>query len=335
MRIKRYIFFSIILMLIVAGIVYSQVDKVYTFDVFGVPVTLPVAVWIIVPMFILFLASFFHMSYYSFINFMVLKRYRKDYDTLIDSFADAIMQEPKSHQYKTTEAKNLGNVTDKSHILPVDFKIDTKDERLKKPLDYVKDITNGIYVDIEGFKLSPKNALLVKNYENRLKSEPIFSGVILKNCSEYPQELCQKALQAYITFNDISKIKDYAKLFTFETLMELIEQYATKEKEMLHEQDIEYILQESQMQLNEEEYMQLAKKIKDVLSPDERLKFFGKLKEKDEKSEAAYLYTLLDLEMIEKAKKFLETTAENELLNFKAYLELKECGKNYPLEMFA
>ncbi len=334
MRIKRYIFFSFILMLIVGGIVYSQIDRVYTFEIFGVPVTLPVAVWIVVPMFIMFLASFFHMSYYSFINFMVLKRYRKDYDTLVNSFADAIMQEPRTRQYKTKEARNLGNITDRSHIKPVDFKIDTKDERLKKSLDYVKDITNGIYVEIEGFKLSPKNALLVKNYENRLKNEPIFSGVILKNCNDYPQELCQKALEAYITLNDIAKVKDYAKLFTFPVLIKLIDKYASQEGEVLHEQDIEYILQESQMQLSQSEYILLAKKVKNVLSPDERLKLFGKLKEKDEKSEAAYLYTLLDLEMIEKAKEFLETTAEDELLNFKAYLELKECGKNYPLEMF-
>ena len=334
MKIKRFIFFSLLLILIFAGLVYSQIDKVYTFELLGVPVTLPVAVWVVIPMFIMFLASFFHMSYYSFINFMVLKRYRKDYDTLVQSFADAIMQEPKTHQFKTKEARNLGNITDRSHILPQDFKIDVKDERLKKPLEYCKDIQNGIYVDIEGFKLSSKNMLLVKNYENRLKKEPTFSGVILKNCSEFPDELCQKALLVYITLSDLAKVKDYAKIFNFDTLQKAIEHYASSQEQNLHYQDILYIMQESGMKLCEKEYITLAKVVKKVLAPDERLKLFEMLKKKDEKSEGGYLYTLLDLEMIEKAKEFLETTNEDELLNFKAYLELKDCGKNYPLEMF-
>ncbi len=334
MRIKRYIFFSILLMLLLGGFVYSQIDRVYTLEIFGVPITLPVAMWVVIPMFIMFLASFFHMAYYSFINFMVLKRYKKDYDTLIKSFAQAILKEPKEHQYKTNEAKNLGRVSDKSHIVPQDFKIDIKDERLKKPLEYLKDITNGIYVEIEGFVLSSTNPILVKNYENRLKKEPTFSGVILKNCSQYPQELCQKALEVYISFSDMSKIKEYAKVFTFPTLLILIEHYKNQEAH-LHYQDILYILQESRMKMSEKDYLALAKACKTVLAPDERLKLFEHLKDKDEKSEGAYVYTLLDLEMIEKAKEYLETTHEDELLNYKAYLELKDCGKNYPLEMFA
>ena len=334
MRLKKYIFFSLLLMLALGGYIYAKIDKVYTFEIFGVPVTLPVAIWIVIPMIIMFLASFFHMAYYSFINFMVLKRYKKDYETLISSFANAILREPKKHQYKTIEAKNLGRISDKSHIIPQDFKIDISDERLKKPLEYLKDITNGIYVEIEGFSLSPKNPILVQNYENRLKNEPTFSGVILKKCSEYPNELCQKALEVYISFSDMSKIKEYAKVFTFETLLKLIEHYKAQE-ELMHYQDILYILQESQMKMSEREYLTLAKACKAVLAPDERLKLFEHLKDKDERSEGAYVYTLLDLEMIEKAKEYLETTHEDELLNYKAYLELKDCGKNYPLEMFA
>ena len=333
MRLKRYIFFSILLMLIVGGIVYSQIDSNYTFEIAGIPITLPVAVWIVIPMFIMFLASFFHMSYYSFINFMKLKRYRKDYDKLEGAFAQSIMREPKPHQYKTIEAKNLGVVVDHSHIVPQDFKIDTKAEKIKKALEYVKDIQNGIYVEVEEFKLSPKNPLLVKNIENRLKEEPTYSGVVLKNCDEYPRELCEKALEVYMSFSDISKIKEYARLFSFETLLKLID-IAQKNGMELHYQDILYILQEADMRIGEKEYILLAKKVKSVLAPDDRLRLFEILKDRDEKSEGAYVYTLLDLEMIEKARDFLETTNDDELQPFKAYLELKECGKNYPLEMF-
>ncbi len=333
MRLKRYIFFSMLLMIIVGAVVYLQIESNYTFEILGIPVTLPVAVWIVLPMFLMFLASFFHMAYYSFINFMKLKRYKKDYERLVGAFAQSLMREPKPNQYRTQEARNLGSVVDHSHIVPQDFKIETKSDKLKKALEYVKDIQNGIYVEIEEFKLSPKNLLLVKNIENRLKEEPTYSGVVLKNCDEYPRELCEEALAVYMGFSDISKIKEYAKLFSFETLLKLIET-ARKQDVKLHYQDILYILQESPMKLGEKEYITLAKRVKTILAPDDRLRLFEILKEKDEKSEGGYVYTLLDLEMIEKAHDFLETTNDDELLEFKAYLELKECGKNYPLEMF-
>ncbi len=333
MRLKRYIFLSLLLMLAVGGLIYLKTDATYTVEILGIPVTLPIAVWAVLPMFLMFLASFFHMAYYSFINYMKLKRYKKDYDSLVKSFAQALLREPKTQQYRTQEAKNLGHITDKSHLVPQSFRIDIKDERLKKPLEYVKDIQNGIYVEIEGFQLSPQNPLLVKNLENRLKKEPTFSGVILKNCHEYPKELCQKALEVYMDFSDISKIKEYASVFTFESLLKLIDKAAEK-RESLHYQDLLYILQESKMRLGQREYIELAQRIKEVMAPDDRLRFFELLKEKDERSEAGYLYTLLDLEMVDKAREFLETTNEEEFQNFKAYLDLKDCGKNYSLELF-
>ncbi len=334
MRLKRYIFLSILLIAAVGGLVYLKTDTTYTVEILGIPVTLPIAVWVVLPMFLMFLASFFHMAYYSFINYMKLKRYKKDYDTLVTSFAHALLREPKNWHYKTREAKNLGHITDKSHLIPQDFRIDTKDERLKKPLEYVKDIQNGIYVEIEGFELSPKNPLLVQNLQNRLKKEPTFSGVILKKCQDYPKDLCQKALEIYMDFSDISKIKEYASVFTFETLLKLIDKAAQK-REHVHYQDLLYIVQEAKMELGQKEYIELAKKIKNIMAPDDRLRFFELLKEKDERSEAGYVYTLLDLEMVDKARDFLETTNEEELQNFKAYLELKDCGKNYPLDLFA
>ena len=334
MRLKRYIFFSFLLMLIVGGFVYSQIDSRYTFDFLGVPISLPVAVWIVIPMFLMFLASFFHMAYYSFRNFMVLKKYKKDYEVLATSFANALIREPKSNTYKTQEAKNLGHVSDRCEMVPRDFKIETKDERIKRVLEYVKDIQNGIYVEIEGYKLSAQNPLLVQNIKNRLKEEPTYSGVVLKKCDEYPKDLCKECLKVYMEFSDISKIKDYVKIFDKEILFYLIDLARGKEHLKLSYEDILYIIQEMKEKLDARDYIELAKRIKSLLSPDERLKLFELLKTRDEKAEGGYLYTLFDLEMIERAKEFFETTQEGEWQRFKAYLELKECGRNYPLELF-
>ena len=42
----------------------------------------------------------------------------------------------------------------------------------------------------------------------------------------------------------------------------------------------------------------------------------------------------LELEMIDEAKERLNSHPQNELLKIRAYLDLKNLGKNYPLELF-
>ena len=336
MRLKKYVFFSFVLMLLVGGFVYSQIDSNYTFEIFGVPISLPVAVWIVIPMFLMFLASFFHMAYYSFKNFMVLKKYRKDYETLVDSVSLALLREPKSHNYKTQEGRNLGVVSDNSEMIPRDYKLPVKDERIKRSLEYIKDISNGIYVELEGVNLSPQNPLLVKNIQNRLKDEPTYSGVVLKKCDEFPKDLCKEALRTYISISgDVSKLKEYVKLFDKETLCYLIDEAKKEDRNLeLSVSDLVYFIEHMKDRFDVRDYIELARKVKDLFGPDERLELFERLKALDEKAEGGYLYTLFDLEMIERAKEFLETTHEDEWQNFKAYLELKECGRNYSLDLF-
>ena len=70
------------------------------------------------------------------------------------------------------------------------------------------------------------------------------------------------------------------------------------------------------------------------MSPDELLKLFELLYENIDESENGYIYILLELEMIDKVKEILSSTEPNELLNFKAYLELKNLNKHYNIELF-
>jgi hypothetical protein len=98
--------------------------------------------------------------------------------------------------------------------------------------------------------------------------------------------------------------------------------------------DLVYFIKHMKDRFDVRDYIELARKAKEIFGPDERLALFERLKALDEKAEGGYLYTLFDLEMIERAKEFFETTQEDEWQNFKAYLELKECGRNYPLDLF-
>jgi len=335
MHLKRYTFFSILLIAIIGVAVYSQIETKYTFDILGIPITLPVAVWIIIPMILLYFASIFHMAYYSFKGYMKGKKYKKDYETIVKSLFNAILREPKIQNYKTAEFRNIGSVTDRSNILLTQYNFDCKEDLLRKAVQYVKDIERGEYIEIKEIKLSNDNPIFIKNLENRIQEEPTYSGVILNRCKEFPKDLCKKALNKFLEYGDIAKIKDYSKIFDKESLFNLIDIAKKEERKLeLNVADLIYIIQESKLDLNEKDFIELAKKASDLFMPDERLKLFELLKNSNEKAEAAYIYTLLDLEMIDKAKDELENSEESEFLNLKAFLELKECGRNYPLELF-
>ncbi len=335
MHLKRYTFFSILLIALIGVVVYSQLETKYTFDILGIPVTLPVAVWVIIPMVLLYFASLFHMAYYSFKGYLKGKKYKKDYETIIKSIFNAILREPKINSYKTAEFKNIGSITDRSNIILNEYNFDWKDDTLRKAVQYVKDIERGEYIDIKEIKFSPNNPIYIKNLENKMLEEPTYSGVILKKCNEFPKETCIKALKTFITYAEISKIKDFAKIFDKETLYELIDIAKNEERKLdLNVTDLIYILQESKIKMDQKDYIDLAKTVKELFLPDERLKLFELLKNSDEKAESGYIYTLFDLEMIDKAKDELENSEDNDFLNFKAFLQLKECGRNYPLELF-
>lgn len=335
MHLKRYTFFSFLLIGAIGLFIYSQIEAKYTFEIFGIPVTLPIAAWIVLPMFLLYFASLFHMAYYSFKGYLKGKKYKKDYETIVKSVFNAILREPKQNYYKTQEFRNLGAVTDRANIFLNEYNFDCKEDILKKAAQYVKDIERGEYVEIKELTFSPTNPIYQKNLENRMAEEPTYSGVILRKCNEFGIDMCRKALKVFITFAEISKIKDYAKIFDKDTLYELFEIAKDEKRNLeLNITDIIYILQESQITMSANDYIELAKKVKELYLPDERLKLFELLKNSDEKAEVGFIYTLLDLEMIDRAKDELENSEENEFLNFKAFLELKECGRNYPLELF-
>lgn len=335
MHLKKYVFFSFLIILSVGLFVYSQIGSKYTLEFFGIPVTLSVAFWVVLPMILLFIGSYLHMAYYSFKNYLKIKKYKKDYDKVINSFFSSILREPRQNNYKTQELRNIGSVIDRSYIVIKEFNFDYKEDLIRKAVQYVKDIQRGEFVDIKEINLSPTNPIFQKNLENRMKEEPTYSGVILRKCDEFGRELCKKALNIFITYAEISKIKDYAKHFDKESLFNLLKIAKDKNKDLnLNISDLIYILQESKISMESKEYIELAKEVKELYLPDERLRLFEQLKEIDEKAEEAFVYTLFDLEMIDKAKDELENSEEFEFLRFKAFLELKECGKNYPLELF-
>jgi hypothetical protein len=87
------------------------------------------------------------------------------------------------------------------------------------------------------------------------------------------------------------------------------------------------------LELNKDEYIEVSRAL-GAMIPEQRIKLFETLSEDNDDIMEAYLYTLYDLEMLSLASEILAISQSNEYMNFKAYQALKECNKNFNINLF-
>ena len=91
MQIKRYTLASLILIVLVGWYVYAFVSQEsVSIELFGIALpSLSIAMWVTLPVILLYFASVMHMSFYSFLGNMKLRKYEKDYEKIVDAIVDA------------------------------------------------------------------------------------------------------------------------------------------------------------------------------------------------------------------------------------------------------
>jgi len=85
MYIKRYTITSLILIALVGWYVYAYVtQETIGIELFGVLLpSLSVAIWVVIPLFVLYIASVMHMSFYSMLGNFRIRKYDKDMTKLL------------------------------------------------------------------------------------------------------------------------------------------------------------------------------------------------------------------------------------------------------------
>ncbi len=328
MGIKRYVLLSIIYMLAVGLYVYSFNGDNYTLKVYTFSLTLPVAVWIIVPVVLLFVASVSHLTYYSFKDFFYRRSLKKDLDTYIKVAKKIILGEESSLKFKTELFELPSFITRTlSYVKKANLE-GLADEELKECYRLVDNIRDGKYEDLKKFKLSETNELFIMNEKNRLLSEPKYAYTILKNCENLDSDLCKEAYNKLLDIGTFTEIKKYNFPIDKNIFRRMMERYLDEEDEF--DMDIDSIKEMLEtFNATSEDYLELAQEIKIKLTPDELIDLFKKLyNEKGHIAANAYLYTLLELEMIDKVRDILENSEEEDFLKFKTLLFLRDHGKN-------
>jgi hypothetical protein len=338
MYIKRYTIAAFIWIALVGWYVYAYVSQnSMSIDFFGIPLpSLQVALWVILPLIVLYLASVAHMTFYSILGNFRLRKYEKDFEKMINAIIDAYLgKNDRSYSFKTDRYKLLGTLLENSVVFPkgnISGKINN--EKVDNVLKVIESVKNGEVVDLKPFNLPADNDLVLQNIRNSYKKGELKAEDILANASKYPESLCKEVYSDYVKFASVATIEKYKEFLTKDALAIILSRINADENTLDISNEV-LISLFKKLELSKQDYIELSVELsKTDMIPEQRIKLFEALSDEHEEAMDAYLYTLLDLEMVAPAKAILENSQPDEFENFKAYLALKECGKHYNITLF-
>jgi hypothetical protein len=334
MGIKRYIILTLVYLLAIGLYVYSFNGDTYTLEVYKFSLNLPIAIWIILPATLLFLASTFHMMYYSLKDFWKGRSLNKDFENFKIVLSEKVLGEDSPLKFKTEFFQFVGKSLKMLEYKEVSD-INIENERIENMRQVYRDINEGKVLELKKYKLSSDNKLIEKNDFNKLAADSKYATTILKNCKDENSELCQKAYFEFLKYASYDEIKKVGFTPTKEMFRVLMERYLDDEDKFdMPLESIEELLM--QFKATREDYLELAYEIKIKLSPDALIELFEKLYNSPEHAAAsdAYLYVLYELQMIDKIRDILENSDEDEYRKFKTLLFLRDHGKNVDSGIF-
>ena len=330
MRIGLYTFASLALIGLIAAFAYTINPGNFVYEIAGINLNLPVALWIAIPMLILLLATIFHMMYYGTKGYFARRKWIRDANELQDALYWSVLKEPKEHHFSIPEIKS-GAALLSVASLEVSDATEGLSEKLGKTLNWVKKIQEGEYIDLKEKKvakfLSKKNPLVVQNMLNKLEDNTEFSESILLSRDEHPDTVVSKAMNVLVENESFFKVRKFAKMLNGAHLTKMLERVDAGEDIGLTADNVEFLSQNIEMKCAE--YVRLARSTIKKLTPDENLDIFKKLAIKTEHAQSAYLYLLFQYEMLDEVKAYLEESEEDEFKPFRALYILKKGKYNY------
>lgn len=296
--------------------------------------SMPIAVLVVIPVIFLYIATIFHMAFYSLLGSFKVRKYEKDLEKMMISVGDALLCKENRHfEFKTPKYKQLGKVIDHVSIIADIQMPSIEDEKLAAVLRVVSRVKSGEVADLRKFSLPTDNQLIIQNDKNRYDAHEISAEDVLSKAGRYSKELRLRAYTDASKNSSLSVIEKNKELMSKEALYNILSRINTDQNQLtLSNQALIELI--SMLELNEKDYIEISQALSKSMIPEQRIKLFELLSEKNDDATGAYLYTLYDLEMQYHANEILANTQANEYLNFKAYRALKECNRHYDISLF-
>jgi hypothetical protein len=336
MSIKRYTIAAFLFMLFVGWFVQVYISQdIRSIDFFGIQLPpMPIALWVVAPLFLLYLASLLHMGSCSISKMMELRRYRKDYEQLTQAIRDALLgKKNRRTSYRTERYATIGTIIDKCDIIPTEKLNKSDNETIQSALTLIRDVDNGEAVDLRKFSLEHDNPIAVKYHTMRYKHGDVIAEDILSKPERFSKELASQAYKDFVTTASIASIIKYKQYMTKEALVSILGRIDAKVNPLTIDNEVLFDLIQK-VTITEDEYICGSIILSKTMMPEQRINLFERLSNANEDATAAYIYTLYDLEVVDAANDLLDGSRENEFPQFRAYRALKEANKTFSINLF-
>lgn len=332
MGLKKYIGFSLLLIIAVALYVYSVESGSYEITVLDYTMQLPTVLWIIIPVAALFFFTVLHLVFYGSLNFFKTRGFIKDEESIVETIKSLLLQKEDKRRFKTQGYKNIASILKQLDISVKEGTFTSSNEELNTIVASIKDIESGKHIADKSLKLNPDSALAKKNLINKINEQIDYAVDVLKKQDNFAEEVVKAAFNTVLenkSMTTVKKVYTNVKL-TKDMALKLFLKDIDNSEFGLSKEEIQKITKS--LDYTEQEFLTLAKLYKDALNPDKLLDLFETLSNDNEAAVGAYFYILLELEMIDKLKDLLSGYNDDEHKAIRAVLDLKDAGKHYSLE---
>ena len=333
MRLGLYILATFVLIGLVGAFTYAMNPNNYMMEVMGINLNFPVALWVTLPMILLFIFTVIHIFYYGLKNYFLLKKWEKDTNTLEDALYWSLVNEPKKQKYSIDKIGNTASILGKASLNLSD-NVENLNPRLSHVVNIIQKIKNGEYIDFKEEKMSKVfqagNPILIQNRLNRLETDEKFPEDIMRSASEYSLAVQAQALEVYSRKSNFTQAKKYVKIFDVKNFLRLLKRVNSEDNLEMNTEVLEEFVHT--LDLNCREFVEMALVTKKYLKPEENLTMFRKFQIENEKAQNAYLYLLFEYELLEQVSHYLDEAEEKDFIKFRAFYELKQMHNKYRLE---
>ena len=335
MGIKKYILASIILIIAIAGYVFSIESGDYRLQIVDQTFIFPVVVWILAPTIVLFIATLIHMFYYGLKGFLSTRSIQKDNENLISLIKQRLLGKESSLTFKSAELKEVGEVLGQLDIKLSDPNFSSSNKKISEVAEHILNINAGKYVSSRDLKLSNENPLMEQNLKNRIDIDDNFALEVVKQPKTYTDEVVKYAFIKAVETKSMTTIKKIIEELTLDLDM----LYALVKKDS--QEKSEFSLDNSTLlklikavEVTNKDLINIACEYKKTTSPEQLMKLFEDLMSFNEQFTESYIYVLSEYEMIDNIREILANSQKDEFAIYKAYLDLRDAGKHYSLDTF-
>ena len=330
MKTRKFLVYCIIYTAVVAGLTYSLNSSDFTFELLGQAITLPVAVWVTLPVAVLALLALLHIAYHGYAFYRYKKWIKKDSQLYKDLAKETLLGFDSNKEFKTDAYKIASQVT--RSISPWnEFKeMGVDDAELNNIMQTIKSIKNNEIVDLKKFRLAKDSKINILNELNKIEQLPTYYLDLLKN-HDLNDTLKKAAVAKLIKTAPFGDIKRANLDLTSEEIMAIIARFVNDEIDLSSDEIFDLL---NNAKVTKAQYDKAAIMLRNKLKPDAFIGIFEKLKSIHADADEAYVYALIEFQMLDKVREAVENSDPDEFKEIKVLLFLRDNGKMVPSSLF-